>query len=158
MARHHGLRIVVVAAVEQARPPTPATFGLEDIEQDFARDGAEGETTRARFVFFASASAPDDVCAIARAVSLAFIGSEQVTSTFPERSPACFKTSLTRDQWTARSTTSAPSAASPGVPVQLPLTARVTKDDVVPGFREDCAELSAHQTRTENSDTHVRVL
>jgi hypothetical protein len=33
-----------------------------------------------------------------------------------------------------------------GEPVQLPLTARVTKDDVVPGFREDRAELSAHQT------------
>jgi len=32
-----------------------------------------------------------------------------------------------------------------GVPVQLPLTARVAKDDVVPGFREDGAELSAHQ-------------
>jgi hypothetical protein len=31
-------------------------------------------------------------------------------------------------------------------PVQLPLTARVAKDDVVPGFREDRAELSAHQT------------
>jgi hypothetical protein len=45
-----------------------------------------------------------------------------------------------------------------GEPVQLPLTARVTKDDVVPGFREDSAQLSAHQTRTENSDTHVRVL
>jgi hypothetical protein len=45
-----------------------------------------------------------------------------------------------------------------GEPVQLPLTARVTKDDIVPGFREDRAELSAHQTRIENSDTHVRAL
>jgi hypothetical protein len=45
-----------------------------------------------------------------------------------------------------------------GEPVQLPLTARVTKDDVVPGSREDRAELSAHQTRTENSNTHGRVL
>ena len=33
-----------------------------------------------------------------------------------------------------------------GEPIQLPLTARVAKDDVVPGFREDRAELSAHQT------------
>jgi hypothetical protein len=46
----------------------------------------------------ANASAPDDVCAITSAVSLAFIGIEQVMSTFPERSPACFNTSLTRDQ------------------------------------------------------------
>ena len=58
----------------------------------------KAETTRARFVFFVNASAPDDVCAIARAVSLEFIGIEQVMSTFPERSPACFNTSLTRDQ------------------------------------------------------------
>jgi hypothetical protein len=38
------------------------------------------------------------------------------------------------------------------------MAAGVTENDVVPGFREDCAELSAHQTRTENSDTHVCVL
>jgi hypothetical protein len=69
------------------------------------------------------------VCADHQTVSLAFIGIEQVMSTFPERSPACFNTSLTRDQWTARSSTSAssvPGAALPlrggrldGEPVQL---------------------------------------
>jgi len=46
----------------------------------------KAETTLARFAFFANASAPDNVCAIARAVSLAFIGSERVISTFPELS------------------------------------------------------------------------
>jgi len=38
----------------------------------------KAETTLARFVFFANVSAPDAVCAIARVVSLAFIGIEQV--------------------------------------------------------------------------------
>src|SRR6476620_4950371 len=32
-----------------------------------------------------------------------------------------------------------------GEPVQFPLTARVAENDVVPGFPEDAAELSAHQ-------------
>ena len=99
--RHHVLRIAVVATVEQARTPARSALRVEDIEQDFARDRAEGRDDLGPFRFFANASAPDDVCAIAKAVSLAFIGSEQVMSTFPERSPACFNTSLTRDQWTA---------------------------------------------------------
>ena len=113
----------------------------------------KAETTLARFVFFANASAPDDVCAITKAVSLAFIGSEHVMSTFPERSPACFNTSLTRDQWTAKSVGGRArraghcAAAGPtSEAVQLPWTARVAKDDVVPRFREDRAEFSAHQT------------
>jgi hypothetical protein len=114
--RHHAFRIVAIAAVEQARSSTRATLCLEDIEQDFARDRAEGRDELARFVFFANASAPDDVCAVTRAVSLAFIGIEQVISTFPEMSPACFNTSLTRNQWTARSSTSASAEASRGVP------------------------------------------
>jgi hypothetical protein len=33
-----------------------------------------------------------------------------------------------------------------GEPVQFALAARVTKHDVVPSFREDRPELSAHQT------------
>jgi hypothetical protein len=40
--RHNVLRIVVVATVEQARTTARSALGVEDIEQDFARDGAEG--------------------------------------------------------------------------------------------------------------------
>jgi hypothetical protein len=76
------------------------------------------ETTRAFGRFLASASAPDVRCARTSSVSSAFIGSEQLTMTVPARLPACASTSSTRDQWTASSTASAPSAASPGVPAR----------------------------------------
>ena len=48
--------------------------------------------------FFASTSAPDEVWATTRPVSFAFIGNEQLTMAFPERSPAWSNTSSTRDQ------------------------------------------------------------
>jgi len=56
-----------------------------------------------------------DVWATANAVSFAFIGSEHVTITLPERSPACFNTASTRDQCTASNSASACRAASRGV-------------------------------------------
>src|SRR5207248_2589971 len=74
------------------------------------------ETTRALGILFASSSAPDDVWAITRPVSSAFIGNEHVTMTLPDTSPACFNTSSTRDQCTASNSASASRAASPGVP------------------------------------------
>src|SRR5689334_7928187 len=39
--RHHVLRIVVVAAIKQARTAARFALRVEDIEQNFARDGAE---------------------------------------------------------------------------------------------------------------------
>jgi nitrate reductase beta subunit len=65
--------------------------------------------------------------------------------------------SLTFGGFARRASRCAPTRLT-GEPVQPPLTARVTIDDVVPGVHEDRAEHSAHQTRTENADTHVRVL
>src|SRR5438552_16642543 len=44
-------------------------------------------TTRAPGTLFASSSAPDELWATTRSVSSAFMGSEQVTMTFPARSP-----------------------------------------------------------------------
>src|SRR5260370_1409093 len=78
----------------------------------------KAETTRALGTFLANASAPEEVCAIARSVSSAFIGSEQVTMTLPDTSPACFRTSSTRDQCTASKSASASRAASLGVPAR----------------------------------------
>src|SRR6266566_9168963 len=61
----------------------------------------KAETTRAFGTFFASSSAPDEVLAIMSFVLPASIGSEQVTITLPDKSPACFSTSSIRDQCTA---------------------------------------------------------
>ena len=69
------------------------------------------ETTSAFPTFLASISAPDDVWATASAVSFAFIGSEQVMITLPDRSPVCFNRSATRDQCTASNSASACRAA-----------------------------------------------
>src|SRR6185312_12788825 len=76
----------------------------------------KADTTCARRAFLASASAPEDVRAMTSLVSSALIGREQVTMTFPDKSPACFSTSFARDQWTAKRTASASRAASSGVP------------------------------------------
>jgi len=58
---------------------------------------------------------------------VAFIGSEQLTTTLPVRSPACCSTSSKRDQCTANSTASAFCAASRGVPARaLPPAARAS--------------------------------
>ena len=78
----------------------------------------KAETTRAFGTLFASASAPEEVWAITRSVLSAFIGSEQLTMTLPDTSPACFNTSSTRDQCTASKSASASRAASPGVPAR----------------------------------------
>src|SRR5439155_19968941 len=78
----------------------------------------KAETTRAFGNRFASASAPEDVWAITRSVSSAFIGSEQLTMTLPDTSPACFNTSSIRDQCTASKSAAASRAASPGVPAR----------------------------------------
>ncbi len=54
-----------------------------------------------------------------------FIGSEQVTITLPDTSPACFNTSSTRDQRTASNSASPSRAASLGVPARaLPWASR----------------------------------
>jgi hypothetical protein len=45
-------------------------------------------TTRAFGIIFATASAPEDVRATTSLVLLAFMGSEQVTMTLPDKSPA----------------------------------------------------------------------
>ena len=50
--------------------------------------------------------------------SLTSAGSEQETTTLPERSPACFSTSSTRDQCTASNSASASRVASCGVPAR----------------------------------------
>src|SRR5438093_8202392 len=75
-------------------------------------------STLALRIFLASASAPDYVWATASAVSFAFIGSEHVMTTLPDRSPVCFNTSATRDQCTASNIASAWRAASRGVPAR----------------------------------------
>src|SRR5690348_3730410 len=98
--------------------------------------------------FFASSSAPDELFAMTRFVLSASIGREQVTITLFEGSPACFKTSSTRDQCTASNSASASFAASCGVPARaFPFAARqpleliftpcVTEYDLVPSPRED---------------------
>src|SRR6185503_13265997 len=74
------------------------------------------DTTLALRTFLARASAPDDVRATTSRLSSALIGSAQVTITLPATAPACFNTSSTRDQCTARSSASAFDAASRGVP------------------------------------------
>src|SRR5258706_15147655 len=76
----------------------------------------KAETRRACGIFFARASAPEEVWAMTRPESLAFIGSEQVRITLRERSPACDSTSSMRDQCTASRIAPAPLTASPGVP------------------------------------------
>ena len=53
-----------------------------------------------------------------RAVLAAFTGSEQLTITLPDTSPAFFNTSSTRDQCTASKSASASRAASSGVPAR----------------------------------------
>src|SRR6267143_894659 len=78
----------------------------------------KAETTLAFGTFFASSSAPDEVLAMMSFVLPASIGSEQVTTTLPAKSPACFSTSSIRDQCTARRSASASFAASPGVPAR----------------------------------------
>src|SRR3954471_7947776 len=75
-------------------------------------------TTRARGTFRASASAPEEGGVSPRSGSSAFIGSEQVISTFPARSPAWPSTSSSRDQWIARSRASALPPASASVPAR----------------------------------------
>src|SRR6266550_5248753 len=85
------------------------------------------ETTRALGTFLASSSAPEEVWAITSPVSSVFIGSEQVTITLPDTSPACWNTSSTRDQCTAKRSASAPSAASRGVPARaFPFASRAS--------------------------------
>src|SRR6266851_3078435 len=137
-------------------------LGLEDLRRASKTPNStslgtvlKAETTRALGTFFASSSAPEDVWAITRPVSSAFIGSEQLTITLPDTSPACFKTSSTRDQCTARNNASASRAASAGVPARafprasrasllLLLAARIAEYDLMPGTREDRAQLAAH--------------
>ena len=43
-------------------------------------------------------------------------------------------------------------------PFQLLLAARIAEDHLVPGAREDGAELSAHQSGTEHADAHDALL
>src|SRR4030095_12401547 len=74
------------------------------------------DTMCARRAFFARASAPDDVWAIASSLSSLVIGMEQLTMTLPETLTVCFSTSLTRDQCTASRIASASCTASGGVP------------------------------------------
>ncbi len=117
--RRHVFRIVVVAAVEKARPAPSAALRIKDVKQHFTRNRAEGRDDG----WPCGPSLPGlrrpRTCGRSpRPVSFAFIGSEHVTITFPETSPACFNTSLTRDQWTARSSASASAAASRGVPAE----------------------------------------
>jgi len=54
--------------------------------------------------------------AIASSLSSLVIGNEQLTMTLPDTLPACFRTSSTRDQCTARRIASASRTASDGVP------------------------------------------
>jgi len=63
-----------------------------------------------------------------RPVSSAFIGIEQLTTIWPDRSPAWLSTSSTRDQCTASSSASALRAASAGVPARaLPRAWRASR-------------------------------
>src|ERR1700738_5265735 len=126
--------------------------------------------------FRASFSAPDDVLPTTSSVSSSFIGSEQLTITLFERSPACLITSSTRDQCTASSSASASRAASAGVParaarpaglggrprarvsagvagesLELLPAARVAEHHLVPSASENRPELATHQTRTKNA-------
>ena len=94
------------------------------------------ETTWAWRTLIANVSAPDDVCATTSAVLFAFIGSEHVTITLPERSPAGFNTALTRDQCTASKSASASRMASRSVPARAcPCASRASRIS----FRWGCA-------------------
>src|SRR5438105_6819828 len=75
----------------------------------------KAQTTCAPRAFFASSSAPDDVRPTTRPVLPSFIGSEQVTMTLPDRSPARLSTSSHRDQCTAKGMASAVRAAPAAV-------------------------------------------
>src|SRR5205807_868008 len=124
------------------------------------------QTTRAFGILFASSSAPDEMRPTTSPLSSSFIGSEQVTMTLPARSPVCFSTSSNRDQCTARRegvcllrglAWCARPRSPAGFPrklLQLFLSARMAEYDVVPGTREDRSELAAHQSRTQNADSH----
>src|SRR5208337_5645612 len=72
----------------------------------------KAQTIRAFGTFFAISSAPEEEWATTSSVLSAFIGSEQLTITLPDKSPACFSTSSTRDQCTASKRVSASFAAS----------------------------------------------
>ena len=88
----------------------------------------KAHTTRASGTLFASSSAPEVVWAMTSPVSSSFIGSEQVRITFPDRSPACARTSSTRDQCTASRRASASCAASRGVPARaFPWASRASR-------------------------------
>src|SRR6266849_11172455 len=121
-------------------------------------------------MLFASSSAPDEVWATTSSVLSSFIGSEQVTTSFPDRSPACFRTSSNRSQCTASNNASAPCAASRGLarragprlasrlacePLELLLAAGIAEDHFVSGTGEDRSELGAHQACTEHADSHA---
>src|SRR2546426_9267104 len=64
--------------------------------------------------------------------------------TLPETSPACFNTSSTRDQCTARKSASASRAASPGVPARaLPLASRAS-------FASFCSRSEEHTSELQS--------
>src|SRR5207249_2130795 len=111
-----------------------------------------------------SSSAPDEALAMMSFVLPASIGSEQVTTTLPATSPACFSTSSIRDQCTASSRASASLAASAGARFASSLSSQllelfvapgVAENDVMSDSREDRSELTAHQPRTQNTDAHA---
>src|SRR5712664_3197338 len=101
-------RLGLVALLRRSKTPNNTSLGTV----------LNAETTRALGIFLTSFSAPEEVWATTSPVSSAFIGSEQLTITLPDLSPACFTTSSTRDQWTASRTASASFAASRGVPAR----------------------------------------
>jgi len=94
--------------------------GVPQIHRRAPRSGTvlNAPTIRASGTRCASCSAPEEVWAITRPVSSSFIGREQLTMTLPDRSPALLRTSSIRDQRTASRITSAPFAASRGVPAR----------------------------------------
>jgi len=51
-----------------------------------------------------------------------------------------------------------PFTGLPCEPLQLLFAVRIAEHDVVPGTSEECPQLSAHQTRTQNPDAHVSPL
>jgi hypothetical protein len=116
----------------------------------------KAETTLVRFVFFANASAPDDVCAINQGgvvrVHRQRTGDQYLSRDVPGLSQHVVEARPVDGQeqhvgifgGLARRAGPCAAAGLTGEPIQLPLTAGVAKDDVVPGFREDRSELSAH--------------
>jgi len=82
------LRVLVVAAVDEARACGAGVAWRGYVEQDFTRDSAECGDDVSLSISCQRFCQPDDVLAMTSLVSAAFLASTQLTMTLPDRSPA----------------------------------------------------------------------